>query len=660
MDYFLLGCLLFVIGGLVAIFFKGNVKGISFLLFEVAAQFLILPTAFNALIGGIGTEKLISFSEPIGTAAFRLDALSAFFVIIISVGSLLAAVYSIGYLKHYDEKKYSFSSFYFFFGVLAASMLLVVVVQNAILFLIVWELMSVSSFFLVGFENEKEEVRKAGIYYLISMQIGASFLIAAFAWLSSLTGSYDFNTYKNILGTQGTVSIILFLLFFIGFGTKAGFVPFHTWLPRAHPAAPSGVSAIMSGVMIKTGIYGILRIILLSGIPEKGLAFSVFIIALITAIIGILNAISQKDIKKLLAYSSIENIGIIGMGIGLGMLGLAYNIPIIVLFGFFGALLHTLNHFLFKSILFYGAGIVYQKTGTRNMEKLGGLIKYLPITSIIFLAAVMAISGLPLLNGFISEFAIYLGMANSLSYNNASLNILMIIGFSGLALVGAMALIGFTKLFGVTFLGTQREKFEYQPKEANALFLIPMIFNLVFVFIIGLFPATIIQIISGVINQFTQTNSTTEFNAILTVYYSLSKGLLLFIAIFLFFFLIRYFLLRKREIKNFKTWNCGYQLESSRLQYTGSSYSLPFLELVAAFVPQKTTVETGKEIFPVEVKLKTSQHDFVERIFIQPMLKYVRSFLNLFAWVQSGRMQQYILYGLIFLVLILIWIIGVR
>lgn len=660
MDYFLFGCLIFVIGGIAAIFLKGNLKGISFLLLGAVAQFFILPTAIQSLLNGITIEKIILFSEPIGNAAFRLDPLSAFFVIIISVGSLLAAVYSFGYLKHYDEKKYSFSSFYFSFGALTASMLLVVVVQNAILFLIVWELMSVSSFFLVSFENEKEEVRKAGVYYLISMQIGASFLIAAFAWLSSLTGSYDFNSYKNILTTQGTISLFLFILFFIGFGTKAGFVPFHTWLPRAHPAAPSGVSAIMSGVMIKTGIYGILRIILLSGIPERGLAFSVFIMALITAIIGILNAISQKDIKKLLAYSSIENIGIIGMGIGLGMIGLSYNIPIIVLFGFFGALLHTVNHFLFKSILFYGAGIVYQKTGTRNMEKLGGLIKYLPITSIIFLAAVMAISGLPLLNGFISEFAIYLGMAKSLSYNNASLNILMIIGFSGLALVGAMALIGFTKLFGITFLGTQREKFEHQPKEANALFLIPMIFNLVFVFIIGLFPSTIIQIISGVINQFTQTNSTTEFNSILTVYYSLSKGLLLFIAIFLFFFLIRYFLLRKKEIKIFKTWNCGYQLESSKLQYTGSSYSLPFLELVAAFVPQKTTVETGKEIFPVEVKLKTSQHDFVERIFIQPMLRYVRSFLNLFAWVQSGRMQQYILYGLIFLVLILIWIIGVR
>ncbi len=657
-DYFLLGCIFFFAGGISSIFIKGKMKRISFLLFGVIAQFFILPTAFSVLLNGRSLEKIISLSEPIGTSAFRLDPLAAFFIIIISAGSLLASIYSMEYLKHYDENKYSFSSFYFFFGLLISSMLFVVVIQNSILFLIVWELMSISSFFLVTFENEKEEVRKAGVYYLIAMQIGASFLIAAFAWLGSITGSYDFGSFKNILGVQGSASIILFVLFFIGFGTKAGFVPFHTWLPRAHPAAPTGVSAIMSGIMIKTGIYGILRIILLTGIPEKHLAYGVFIISIITAITGILNAISQKDIKKLLAYSSIENIGIIGMGIGLGMLGLAYDLPLIAFLGFLGALLHTLNHFTFKSILFYGAGIVYQKTGTRNIEKLGGLIKFMPFTSIIFLIGAIAISGLPLLNGFISEFAIYLGMAKSFSYDSASLNIMMIVGFSGLALVGIMALLGFTKLFGITFLGTPRESFKHQPSEASSLFLLPMIIILILIFVIGLFPAAIIGMISGAANQFVQLNSPMDINSIFSVYSSLTKAIFLFGGIILFFFIVRYFLLRKKSIRIFKTWNCGYQGESSKLQYTGSSYSLPFLELVAAVVPQKTIVETGKEIFPVEASLKTSQHDFAERIFVQPMLKYIRRFLNLFAWIQSGRMQQYILYGLIFLILILIWIIG--
>ena len=658
-DHFLLGCILFFAGGAAAIFVNGKAKGILFLLFGIAAQFLILPQAISVMLNGSNSEKLIQLSEPIGTAAIRLDPLAAFFVILISTGSLLASIYSMEYLKHYDEKKYSLSSFYFFFGLLISSMLFVVVVQNSILFLILWELMSASSFFLVIFEGEKEEVRKAGVYYLIAMQIGASFLIAAFAWMGSITGSYDFSSFKNILSAQGSVSIILFVLFFIGFGTKAGFVPFHTWLPKAHPAAPSGVSAIMSGIMIKTGIYGILRIILLSGIPEKHLAYGVFIISLITAITGILNAISQKDIKKLLAYSSIENIGIIGMGIGLGMLGLSYNLPLIAWLGFLGALLHTFNHFTFKSILFYGAGIIYQKTGTRNIERLGGLVKFMSITAVIFLIGALAISGLPLLSGFISEFALYLGMAKSFSFDSASFNIMMIVGFSGLALVGVMAILGFTKLFGITFLGTPREEFNHQPSEASTFFLLPMIICAFLIFIVGLFPTAAIQIISGAVNQFAQLNSQAEFNSIILVYASLVKAISIFSLILLSFLALRNLLLRKKSVRIFKTWDCGYQAASSRVQYTGSSFSLPFLELVGAVVPQKTIVESEKVIFPAEAKLKTSQHDFMERIIIQPLLKYIRSFLNLFAWIQSGRMQQYILYGLIFLVLILIYVIGV-
>ena len=656
---FLLGCILFSIGGIAAIFIKGKAKGIIFLLFGFAAQIFILPSSFNILLNGGRYENIITFSEPIGIASLRLDSLAALFAIIISVGSLLASIYSIEYLKHYDEKKYSFSSFYFFFGLLISSMLLVVVVQNSILFLIVWELMSVSSFFLVIFESEKEDVRKAGIYYLIAMQIGASFLIAAFAWIGSITGSYDFNSFKTILDSQGSISIILFILFFIGFGTKAGFVPFHTWLPKAHPAAPSGVSAIMSGIMLKTGIYGILRIILLCGIPERHLAYGVFIISLITAITGILNAISQKDIKKLLAYSSIENIGIIGMGMGMGMLGLSYNLALVAWLGFLAALLHTINHFTFKSILFYGAGIVYQKTGTRNIEKLGGLIKFMPITAVIFLIGAMAISGMPLLNGFISEFALYLGMAKSFSYDSASLNIMMIVGFSGLALVGVMAILGFTKLFGITFLGLPREEFLNKPSEASKLFLLPMIICAGIIFIIGIFPSTVIQLIFRAVSQFTQFNSSAEFNSVVTIYSSLAKAISIFVAILIFVFTARYFILRKKSVRVFKTWDCGYQSVNSRIQYTGSSFSLPFLELVEAVVPQKTFVVTEKEIFPFEAKLKTSQHDFMERIIVQPLLKYIRSFLNLFAWIQSGKMQQYILYGLIFLVLIIIYVIGV-
>ena len=659
MNYFYTGVLLFFAAGIITLFIQDKWKGVFFTSISIIAQFFILPYIFSSIVYGNSFSINIDFFEPVGTAALRLDPLAAFFSLIISAGAVFASIYSVGYMKHYIAGKYSLSSFYFFFGLLISSMLLVVVVQNAILFLIVWELMSVSSFFLVIFESDKEEVRKAGIYYLIAMQIGASFLIASFAWITNLSGSYDFASFKNVLGAQNNISIILFSLFFIGFGTKAGFIPFHTWLPRAHPAAPTGVSAIMSGVMIKTGIYGILRIILLCGIPDVKLGYAVFIIAFLTGIAGIINAISQKDIKKLLAYSSIENIGIIGMGIGLGMLGTAYNLPGIALLGYLGALLHILNHFIFKSILFYGAGIVYQNTGTKNMERLGGLIKFMPLTSVLFLIGATAISGLPLLNGFVSEFAIYLGMAKGFSSINVAFNILMLIGFSGLALIGIMAMLGFTKLFGITFLGSPREKFHRPPAEGSPWLTIPMIILSAFAFIIGLFPAPVIKLLSGILKQFAAGDLTAELNPVFSLYASLTNAFLLFGVIILSFLLLRYVLLKNKSVRVFKTWDCGYQTESSRLQYTGSSYASSFLELVAEFVPQKTIVDTQKNIFPAEAALKTSQHDLAERIFIRPVLKFVKQFLTLFAWVQSGRMQQYILYGLIFLVIILIWIIGV-
>ncbi|MCX6150646.1 MAG: proton-conducting transporter membrane subunit [Ignavibacteriales bacterium] len=658
MNNFLIGTLLFFIAGIISIFVRDKIKGLVLVSFGIVAQFFILPEVFSALVYGNLSETIFSFSQPIGNASLRLDPLAAFFALIISVGSLLASIYSYGYMKHYQSGKYSLSSFYFFFGLLITAMLLVVTVQNSIMFLVVWELMSISSFFLVSFENDKEDVRKAGIYYLIAMQIGASFLIAAFAWIASLTGSFDFASFTKILGGKDWISILLFIMFFIGFGTKAGFVPFHTWLPRAHPAAPTGVSAIMSGVMIKTGIYGILRILLLVGVPDSRLAFAVLFLSIITGILGVMNAIAQHDLKKLLAYHSIENIGIIGMGIGIGMVGLAYNQPTIAFLGFLGGILHVFNHFVFKSLLFYGVGVVYLKAGTRNTEKLGGLIKFIPITASLFLLGSIAISGLPLFNGFISEFALYLGMAKGFSINNLALNIAVLIGMSGLALIGAMAVLCFTKVVGICFLGLPRKVYDERVSEKSFSFLMPMITLSLFILFIGLLPGFVLPTLYQVLKQFIPADFNLEFANIINIYNWLSQALFLLGGMILFFLLLRFLLLRKRQVTVFKTWDCGYQAESSRLQYTSSSFASPFLELIAEFVPRQIKVETQKNYFPAEAHLETTHHDFTEKSFIQPILKIIRQSLNSFAWIQSGQMQQYILYGLIFLILILIWIIG--
>jgi formate hydrogenlyase subunit 3/multisubunit Na+/H+ antiporter MnhD subunit len=353
-----------------------------------------------------------------GDVPLRLDPLAAFFLLLIAISAVFTAFFSAGYMKMYQRSRYSLGGYYCALGILAATMLLVVVVQNALAFLIVWELMSFSSFFLVSFEHESPQVRRAGLYYLVAMQVGAAFLVAAFAWMHQAVSSLDFADFGAVVPTSG---MVLFLLFFVGFGTKAGFIPLHSWLPLAHPAAPSPVSAMMSGVMIKTGIYGILRMVMV--LPPQGMvmAYAVLLVSLFTGLYGIMNALVQSDMKKMLAYSSIENIGIIGMGIGMAMLGRCYQMPGLIIAGYGAALLHLLNHFLFKSLLFWGAGALYTRTHTRDVESMGGLIHLMPITSLLFLVGTLGICGFPLFAGFVSEFILYWGFATHL--NGASLGL---------------------------------------------------------------------------------------------------------------------------------------------------------------------------------------------------------------------------------------------
>ena len=338
--------------------------------------------ALAVLYTGMPIGKTVYMSPLLTGVDFVIDPLSAFFVIVISLMSFLGTLYANGYMKPYLNKGMNVSSHCFFLMMLIASMLMVVTVQNALFFLIVWEIMSLSSFFLVIFEGEKKEVIKAGIKYLIYMHLSVIFIMAAFVLLNINAESLSFGAFANYLHANPELANIVFLLAFAGFGIKAGFVPFHNWLPDAHPAAPSHVSGIMSGVMIKTGIYGILRFLLFVGLPSKMISYTVLVIAVISALYGVLYAITQHDIKRLLAYHSIENIGIIGIGVGIGMLGLAYGNPFVALLGFAGGILHILNHSIFKELLFFAAGSAYLRTHTRNIEMLGGLIKKMPYTAL--------------------------------------------------------------------------------------------------------------------------------------------------------------------------------------------------------------------------------------------------------------------------------------
>lgn len=656
MNIFFIGIILLFLSGFISALFKEKYKIIVLSILNTIASLLCLIPAVKVLLNTQNINTIFEFNRLFGGVNFQIDMLSAFFIIVICIISTLSVVYSKGYLQNYINKGKNINSHIIFFPILTASMLSVVTCQNAMMFLICWEIMSLSSFFLVIFENEKKDVLKAGIKYLVFMHVSVIFIMLAFAILSNEAQSFDFSSFAEVLNNNEYLKNIIFILFFIGFGTKAGFVPFHNWLPDAHPAAPSHVSGVMSGVMIKTGIYGILRILALSGTPTKFISYTVLIISLITAVYGVMYAITQNDIKKLLAYSSIENIGIIGTGIGIGMLGLAYSQPIIAILGFSGAVLHIINHSVFKELLFLSAGSIYTKMHTRDMEVMGGIIKTMPQTGILFLIGAVAICGLPPLNGFISEFLIYLGMFKSLSIHNFSILLVMLFAIACLALVGTMAILCFTKAFSIMFLGMPRSEAAENIKNDNGISMIlPMAFLAVFIFLIGIFPdyafSLILRPVSIVLGAM-QFEASEFMNMVWVI-----KITAVFAAGLLFAIVAASLLkikLSKNRISMHETWGCGYNKPNNHMQYSASSYVSPFLSMLTPLFKKVFDIEKPRKLFPSSSHFNLQIEDIEEAYIINPIVKFNEWFLSKFESLQNGNIQSYIKYGLIFLVIVII------
>lgn len=651
MNSFFTGIIILILSGFAVKIFDRKFKILILtLLNTIASCFCLIPT-MKVLISGETLIESFDFNNLFGDVNFQIDNLSAFFILIISVMSVISIMYSRGYLKNYSDK--NIDAHLVFFPMLVASMLAVVTCQNALMFLICWEIMSLSSFFLVIFENEKKEVLKAGISYLVFMHISVIFIMIAFGILSVKADSFDFSTFSSILIGHKNLANIVFLLFFIGFGTKAGFVPFHNWLPEAHPAAPSHVSAIMSGVMIKTGIYGILRAISFIGTPSLSISFLVFTVSIITALYGILYAITQNDIKKLLAYSSIENIGIIGTGIGIGMIGTSYHLPLVEILGYSGGILHILNHSIFKELLFLTAGSVYTKSHTRDIEKLGGLIKTMPKTGMLFLIASVAICALPPLNGFVSEFLIYMGMFRGLSANNFFVLIAMLFGIACLALVGTLAILCFTKAFSTIFLGMPRSESASHVTEDNGQSMIlPMNFLAILTLLIGVFSVVAFALVLKPVSTFIDVN---QYNILSTL------SLIIFITLYalVFFIVLGAIILIKVKSTNGKitlkdTWGCGYNRANNQMQYTASSYASPLLSMLTPLFKKVFDIEKPRKLFPESSHFNLQIEDIEEAYIINPLIKYDEWFLSKFESLQSGNIQSYIKYGLIFLIIIIV------
>lgn len=591
---------------------------------------------------------------PYGSFSSGIDALGALFLFPIFILAALAALYALDYLKRYYGKK-NIGSAWFFFNLLVAGMILVVIARNAIFFLLAWEIMTVSSFFLVLFEGEKKSVAKAGLIYLIAMHIGTLFLLVMFILLAKDSGSFDFAMWK-ITGS-GIMPSVIFLCALIGFGTKAGFVPMHIWLPEAHPAAPSHVSAVMSGVMIKTGIYGLVRIITFLPVPRAWWGYLLISIGIVSGVLGVLFALAQHDLKRLLAYHSIENIGIISMGIGLGVLGMSVNNSLLIIMGFTGGLLHVVNHAFFKGLLFLGAGVVYHETGTREIDVLGGLLKKMPITGFCFLIGAAAICALPPLNGFISEFLIYLASFKSM-FGRAETVIVSSGIIISLALIGGLAVVCFTKAFGIIFLGEPRSDYCRNAREPGILTRVSMLFlagacvllGIGFPFIAGIFGRVIAEI-TGTPLGIVQTEISEMINPLKYVVITA----LFFYVVILLIAMLRRKLLKTRGIEYVPTWDCGYANPGPRMQYTASSYAQPVIDFFKGILrTHKHTVKiTG--YFPDNASFKTETADLFSETVFRPILKFVNHLAERLTWVQHGQLRFYILYILVTLVALLVW-----
>jgi formate hydrogenlyase subunit 3/multisubunit Na+/H+ antiporter MnhD subunit len=584
--------------------------------------------------------------------SFKIDLISMFFSAVVLLVSIMAAIYSYGYMD--DKKRKIATGFHYLnFAVLVASMVGVTISNNSIIFLLFWELMSISSFLLVMFDGFKEDVRKSGYIYLIYTHIGGMFIFSAFALAFMATGSISFDQFSSM---PDFLKIAVFLLGFVGFASKAGVFPFHSWLPYAHPVAPSHVSAVMSGVMIKIGIYGIINLIILLGTNSIYIGYLILILGILSGILGVVYALAQHDLKRLLAYHSVENIGIILIGLGIGLIGKYYHNETIALLGFAGALLHVLNHAIFKSLLFMGAGAVIKSTGTHSLEEMGGLMKRMPTTSLAFLMGSLAISGIPPFNGFVSELLIYIGGFNGL---NSSIGLLAAstFGIIALALIGGLATACFTKVFGISFLGEPKTKMSANAKESPHVMRIPQILLALICILIGILPALFVNPIIKI----AQGSNLAEIVACqqLSIFPKLTEIYLILIALVSILAVLRTLIYRNKTVDGY-TWDCGYSTPTAKMQYTASSYASPIVEFFKPFVIIKTHEKPVKGIFPSEAKYHSESKDLAEAVFELLLVKPVSTGLSLLRYIKDGNFNYYMGYVIILMSLLLSYVYLVR
>lgn len=634
----------------------------SFLLFAIPAR---LKNAFALIVlsMAVGITSIVAINalkgetqvfSVIGFPLLQFDSLSAWFVLIVNFSVILGLIYAGSYLSMYIEKKtvFQFSLHYLAYLWLYFSMILVLSVQNFYSFLFVWEIMSVSSFILVIWDAEDRDTLKAGINYLIQMHIGFLFLTIAFWLISYQSGIDNINEMGDYFSRFDNLPA--FLLLFFGFGLKAGLIPLHTWLPKAHPAAPSHVSGIMSGVMIKIGVFGIIRVISFLQSDIYTIGVFILLISLASGLYGVMHAIVQHDLKRLLAYHSIENIGIIGMGMGIGMIGMSMHNNTLIILGFSGALLHVLNHSLFKSALFFNAGGIYQALHTREIDSMGGLIKKMPRSAVVFLVAAAAICGLPPFNGFVSEFLIYSALFTGISSMGVTDTLFFIMTIIGLALIGGLAIFCFVKAFGIVYLGNSRKADLTQVKEPSLILLLPQYLYVTAIIFFGIASFLLIPVLGIIIGQ---TFGITDFEILFGMMENIMGISVIagtFIAFSIMLLFIRKVVISKRQVASAQTWGCGYNSADPSLQYTATSFARNYADLAGSIVNRKDETEKLQEsdYFPESKSFESHSSDFFDKTVTGKPVEALSWVLKKLSVMQTGQIQHYLLYAFVFMLLI--------
>ncbi|NLV19585.1 MAG: hypothetical protein GXY51_08905 [Bacteroidetes bacterium] len=631
-------------------------KGKALFVIIIFLQLFLGSLLALGVIVGDSIEFFYRGTAVTSVVPIRIDGLSAWFILVIGLTFFTGIWYGMHYLKRYTGERANLTLHYLSFVLVYTALIDICAVQNSFVFLVVWEIMALGTFVMVILDNHKSKTLKAGINYLIQSHIGILLLTLAFIWVKLETGSYDFNAITGFTSSlSASAGLFLFTILFMGFAIKAGFVPFHTWLPHAHPAAPAHVSGIMSGGIIKLGIYGILRMLMLVRIDMVMVGQLLLVVSVITGVYGVMLAIIQHDLKSLLAYHSIENIGIIGIGIAIGCLGIGHENPLLMATGFAGALLHTLNHSLFKSLLFYSAGNIYLARHTMNIDSLGGLLKEMPRNGYLFLIGSLAICGLPPFNGFVSEFLIYKGIISGIITSNSMSVLVILFALLGLVIIGGLALICFTKAFGIMFLGKPRGRPEPVTEDEGKSY--PLILTALLILLIGLFPLLLGPTLVKVTALFGTARGVAEpyglreavNSSMIIGWYSLG-----FILLTVVIFLLRRELVAHRIVATEETWGCGYQGDNSRMSYTASSFVRTYRKLFSPLLNIHSSREGASGLYPVSMGKETYPGDKVERWLIDKPLNLSKKLLERFSFLQNGNIQAYILYGLVFITMVIL------